>query len=709
MPSLFTPGQIPKNIPSWQYEAFRALGNAARSHSVGLAAIIRGESPDGSGSSLLDLSKYFYLPGRVGGQIAYGSTNPAGTLILSSTINTIKGKIYLGSGLLNAFDESFGFLGLGTASPTACLHILGNTIAQFVPSSFTIVCTLDSTTTVTTTNNFYPSGGPSVVPGMLVTGSGIPANTYVQTITSGTQLTLTNAASITDTSTLTFQTSTTIQNSQETETGKDLEYTVRGAIRFTPGTANIPLRIVGDRSAIAAGIAVSDRVYLETGVVINGSAIGTELQLGGPRGGELAHMNISTRTLWIGRNPVIGTNTCVGIGINPATYGGGFGPNANLLVSTIKDSNIGILIMATAQGGATDAFAIYGGFNGTSPDLTIDTATLTFKVTQDGKVYIGNNAGSSCYLTASDGQFIVNSTSSSKQYIALGNEAAWSDTLIAANSFAHRLGDLVGSDRAVYVCSSGNGIFTRLGFSSQYTLITNAQVSKSAFLAPEATIPTVLHIINSSSEGFDGSVILKVRSQRTEQTGDLAQFIGSSGTPFSGVTAAGKYYLTSGAGVGKVLTSDASGVGSWSSVAVKGNVCEVLCNMEGSEVYTETDFTKIAFHSLDGYTLTDPGSNYSAANDYYVVPVAGLYMIVTKMRIGDEADPDKSYGQGAHTSVGDSPYFMWFSTNASGRQGSLNTRISHFNVGDHIQMLYYSDEALMWYNAYMSIVPLFVD
>lgn len=71
------------------------------------------------------LKNYFFLPGRTGGQIGFGDKSPSGILVLSSTADTTKGKIYLGSARSNAFDETFNRLGLKTASPAATLHAIG--------------------------------------------------------------------------------------------------------------------------------------------------------------------------------------------------------------------------------------------------------------------------------------------------------------------------------------------------------------------------------------------------------------------------------------------------------------------------------------------------------------------------------------------------------------------------------------------------------
>ncbi len=114
-----------KDSPRWLYEILRHLGDQARATQVGLDAINRGEAPDGSGSPLLDLTKYFYKPGISGGQLAYGGTASADYLKLSSTAHSTKGKIYLGDGLISAYDEHNNRLGIKTASPSAVVEVDG--------------------------------------------------------------------------------------------------------------------------------------------------------------------------------------------------------------------------------------------------------------------------------------------------------------------------------------------------------------------------------------------------------------------------------------------------------------------------------------------------------------------------------------------------------------------------------------------------------
>ena len=150
----------------------------------------------------------------------------------------------------------------------------------------------------------------------------------------------------------------------------------------------------------------------------------------------------------------------------------------------------------------------------------------------------------------------------------------------------------------------------------------------------------------------------------------------------------------------------------------------------GQEYENEGGFTKIDFHNWGG-VVTDPGNNWDAVNDWYSVPVSGIYKITTKLRPDDDrswgeweqllsyydenygdtyyAYVPVSFGQGAGLTEDDASWFMWFQTNDY-RSDSLNIRTSHFNQGDHVFMYCYLDMPgfIVW-NAYMTIELLYAD
>lgn len=112
----------------------------------GMARIQKGEVPDGSGDPIADQTLsdiYFVLLGRPNDQVGHGSTRASGNLTLASTTHGIKGKILFGNAASAAsgvsgmtFDETNNMFGIGTASPSARLHISSPSPGQAsLPSS----------------------------------------------------------------------------------------------------------------------------------------------------------------------------------------------------------------------------------------------------------------------------------------------------------------------------------------------------------------------------------------------------------------------------------------------------------------------------------------------------------------------------------------------------------------------------------------------
>lgn len=538
------PPRDPNMCQGWLFEALERLNRAATSSAQGQAAILRGEAPDGSGSSLVDLSRFFYKPGLAGGQLAYGGVNARDSLTFSSTAAATKGKIYFDSSkTLAAFDESQGYLGIGTVSPAALLHLYTTSaiMARFQPGTFTVNVTSDGAGTLTATiaGQFAPTGGPRVVPGMYVTSSAfsIPANTQVKHLTTGTILTLTASAAA-GTGDVTFQTYVDILQVSD-ESGRDMTYRTAGAIRFTPGTTNVPLRIDGDTLPIAANVAESARVYLEAGYISGGNAIGSDLQVGGPGHGELSRLYLSSRVFWFARNPASGTGVTIGVVVNPAEFGAGFGFDNNF---TIKQSLSGGALCLIASGGSNDVLTILptGSDSGTSPNKSISYSTPLFKFSNNAKFTLGNAAGGGVTLQGFSTAMSITNVGTGLNHLTLNiSVTSWSDSAVSNGIY---WGDLTGtSAKRIWHTSAGAGVLDRWGVSSKYHLITNAQAGNADFLAP-ATIPEVLQIVNSSStNGADGAVLLKVRTQRSGQTANMQEWITSGGAAKSAINSAGAF------------------------------------------------------------------------------------------------------------------------------------------------------------------------
>ena len=104
-----------------------------------------------------------------------------------------------------------------------------------------------------------------------------------------------------------------------------------------------------------------------------------------------------------------------------------------------------------------------------------------------------------------------------------------------------------------------------------------------------------------------------------------------------------------------------------------------------------------AFTKITGFSVnSDPGSNWSGANDYYIVPYDGIYLIRTLFRLADNVAGNVSYGSAPHTALADFAGFLWNDSSdnvTAARNGQLNIRIAHFTAGDHIFVEAYWDWA----------------
>lgn len=93
-----------------------------------------------SGSTPPDLTDYFYLPGRAAGQTGYGSTAAGGGLVLGSTANATKGKIFLGvAAETTAYDESNNRFIVGNGTSVAPNFFLNDATRFIANGSMTAV------------------------------------------------------------------------------------------------------------------------------------------------------------------------------------------------------------------------------------------------------------------------------------------------------------------------------------------------------------------------------------------------------------------------------------------------------------------------------------------------------------------------------------------------------------------------------------------
>lgn len=553
---------IPKDTERWLYEVLHTLAMNQESAGRGLDAISRGEAPDGSGTQLFNDSLLFKLPGRSGGQDAHGDTAPGGNLTLSSTSSDTKGFIYLGDAQTSMFDEANQRIGLNTI-PLARLHQKHTALETMQrwegPNTAVTSCICNGTTTVT----HGSSGFANLSIGTVVYGAGVPTATYILSSTSST-LVLNNAVTA-GTKTLSFANII------------DLNYEVNGSgsdaiFRSSAGIVFIGSSLTGGQQSgirLTAQTAFDGviRAFIEAGPGSANMAI-----TGNNGGGGDSLQQLFSR---IALNTFNGTaltgDSRVGINQDPYSYSNSAAsgqPDA-LLIARRASATSGVPTVVIEATSSTElAFAVTPVSLGTAPTKTLNTPLMGIRHNGDIVLYTGSNAAgllNGVNVHGANNVFLnVTRVSDATSVFTLGSNATWSDTLTDAQGKLALLGDISGGHRAFILASSGFAAFTRFGISSAYTLISNGQCGgfASSFPAPSGMI---LRVQNTTTLGADGTVVVTIQTDRAGQTGDLLRLVGSAGTVLGGFTAAGNPYLVSGAGAGKIFTSDAGGVASWAT------------------------------------------------------------------------------------------------------------------------------------------------
>lgn len=526
------PPNDPRQCAPWLNRELRRISGALQQGQRGMAAVARGEAPDASGSPLVDLSGVFLLAGRFNGQIGYGGRASAENLTFGSTQHGTKGFIYLGTTASSrvAWDETNNFFGIGTDTPRRTLHLKvpTNTTTAFqrfeAGTAVTVNnCVSNGTTAVTSTAGFG-----SVVIGMLVFGTLVPVGTTVTGWTDTSNITLSNSVPA-GTSTMTFSNQAEFTYVQDTEwrwnLSAALAIVATGGV--TPSTAS-GLRFI--TATDGAPMNNTPRGWLQFGPTnLNGNITGYNAANGNSLRVLFNYISFNT---WGGVGLDFTAAARVGVNIDPFDYSSSAAASqpGNLWIARTVALNTAVpTVGIEGVSGTNIAFAILTGSGGTRPSKTINTSILGgFR--HDGKLALcgGGVQG----LMDGSGPSVMQLTDvNGNNFIRTATQAAWSDSLAAASSLFANLGFTSGAHRAWFFASGGFSVFTRFGISSAYTLISNGQAggASGGFPAPDNTSnPTLLYLMNSTNNGFDASVLVKFKSQRSGQTGDYAQFLNQS-------------------------------------------------------------------------------------------------------------------------------------------------------------------------------------
>lgn len=525
------PPTDPAECAPWLNRELRRISIALRQGQSGLAAVARGEAPDASGNPLVDLSGVFLLAGRFGGQLGYGDRSAGGSLAFSSTNNATKGFIYLGDARTSMFDETNQRIGLNTV-PLFRLHqkhAANETMQRWEgPGTAVTNCITNGTTTVTHAS----SGFATVQIGMVVSGTLVPVGTTVTGWTDANTITLSVAISASGSpSTMTFAHKADFGLNASSEWSWQgsaaLNLVMTGGV--TPTTAS-GIRLL----AASTGAALADvpRGWLQFGPTnLNGIICGHNAATGTSLHTLFTYSAFSS---WGGVNTTLAHNARVGINADPFEYrnSAAASQTGSFIVARMGTPTNGVPTMIVeGTSGSQHAISIRDASSGTGPNKTIGTNALG-GFQHDGQVILGTS-GLIGVQALNGGLTIMTVVEQSGNANSLGTGliGAWSDTLAQANSRYLCLGALTAGHRAMLLASSGFGVFTRFGISSAYTLISNGQAggASGGFPAPDNTTnPTLLWLHNSTNNGFDGTVLLKFKSQRTGQTGDYVQWLNQS-------------------------------------------------------------------------------------------------------------------------------------------------------------------------------------
>jgi hypothetical protein len=539
----YIPFQIPRDpeeCPGWLYETLQRLNRSSTSASQGLASVTRGEAPDGSGNPLVDTGKFFYKPGLSGGQIAFGGVNSAENLVLSSTAATSKGFIYLGNAKTSMYDEANQRIGLNTI-PLYRLHQKHSAVEKMQrwegPGTDVTNCICNGTTAVTHATH----GFAALTVGMGVRGSGVTEGTLISSITNDGSLSVSSSIT-TGTKTLTFY--HILDLAIETNgSGTDMVFRTTNGLQIIgsslSGGQGSAIRITA-QTAIGALI----RAFVEAGPGSDSMALtGTNGATGTSLHALFSYMSFNT---WTGSG--LSGTARVGINDDPFNFRSNASPAqipGSLIVARRVGEATGVATMIVeGTNGSEVAFGIADQSIGSDPTKAMNSPSGGFR--HDGKLFLCTGTTPQSLIDASNpaggtlSVFQMTGTDTFN-YMGIGNVTAWGDTLV--NSRFMCLGDLIAGQRSWFLNSGGFSPFTRFGISSAYTLISNGQAggASGAFPAPETT-PSVCRILNTSTAGADGSVVLKLQTSRAGQTGDFLEAVNSSNAVVAAIQSDGTIY-----------------------------------------------------------------------------------------------------------------------------------------------------------------------
>ena len=218
------------------------------------------------------------------------------------------------SGTLVTLSSAIGAVGLGATSTLTFGEQLTNSTTAAATVT-TAVTTASATVTVGTTQGLYP--------GMKVTGSGIPTNSYIATIASGTTFTLNTTATIASGASLAITSPTILPTFAQGYSGDTVVNQGTMSVGGTIGSIQIPGNLILNNANLTqtsnGNIASTSNVSINGGGVLTLTGLNTLQTLTYNNNGGILTPNVTGGTVMLAGSASASTATITSVNDNLAT------------------------------------------------------------------------------------------------------------------------------------------------------------------------------------------------------------------------------------------------------------------------------------------------------------------------------------------------------------------------------------------------------
>ena len=548
MPRQFSLGMVSKSAEPWLYNCLRSLLHAANEHSGAVAAVARGESPDGSGNP---------LPGGL-----TVPNDPGAVLFVAP------GPL-LGTSLATLFwDNTNKYLGVGTNVPTARIHshlsdpgatTLGTLGTHFAEFSVDVSSVLKNILAVAS----YANGAGSF-DAAFVSGGTNPLNGI-------------GSIYFTD-----------INASTANGTGLRLAY---GTIADGTTSKQVHMQVGG---LTAAGLSQNNSLVL----------IGMNDNIG-------KMMRVDFERVWFGSHAgsgeggssVLVRDTAVFFNIDAEGFAStATGGLPSVLIGKRTGSTTCAALVVESSSDTLNTMEVRKNSNGSSPNKSLGDLCWA----------IGPGLGSlnteRDMIAYQGGTEVVRQQISAASFRQWGfvSSGGVADITFASAFAGHftdghngvriGLGDSYSGNRTAAFTSGGGNILTRLGIGSHGTTIQND------FLGNLVIPGAVLRVVNSSANGANGTIVQVIQSQRAGQTANLTEWWDSSAAAIAYVDFAGAGFfrnlITDTTGM-KIATATSQKLGFWNA----NPIAQPTTAITAATFVANTSAIADDSATFDGYTI----------------------------------------------------------------------------------------------------------